>query len=93
MSRKVVVFCCFWFVVGVNVYIGSLKYFHGIFVSLAERLIKEAVNNLREALELYLEEFLCEEVGEGIILKEDKNNRVIGIEVLHFSHSRCFNQY
>ncbi len=30
-------------------------------------------------------EAVCEEVGEGIILKKDKNGKVIGIEVLYFS--------
>lgn len=30
-------------------------------------------------------EAICEEVGEGIILKKDKNGEVIGIEVLYFS--------
>ncbi|WP_456324358.1 DUF2283 domain-containing protein [Desulfonauticus submarinus] len=30
-------------------------------------------------------EFICEEVGDRIILKKDKNGKVIGIEVLYFS--------
>ena len=29
--------------------------------------------------------FMCEEAGEGIILKKDKNSRVIGIEKLYVS--------
>ena len=29
------------------------------------------------------DEYLCEEVGEGIILKKDKNGKVIGIEKLY----------
>jgi len=28
-------------------------------------------------------EYLCEEVGEGVILKKDKNGKVIGIEKLY----------
>ena len=31
------------------------------------------------------EEFMCEEAGEGIILKKDKNGKVIGIEKLYVS--------
>ena len=29
------------------------------------------------------DEYFCEEVGEGIILKKDKNGKVIGIEKLY----------
>ncbi|AMM40915.1 hypothetical protein HS1_001111 [Candidatus Desulfofervidus auxilii] len=29
------------------------------------------------------DEYLCEEVGEGVILKKDKNGKVIGIEKLY----------
>jgi uncharacterized protein YuzE len=29
------------------------------------------------------DEFLCEEVGEGVILKKDKEGKVIGIEKLY----------
>lgn len=31
------------------------------------------------------DEFVCEEAGEGIILKKDKNGKVIGIEKLYVS--------
>ncbi|MBI5374016.1 MAG: DUF2283 domain-containing protein [Candidatus Schekmanbacteria bacterium] len=31
------------------------------------------------------DEVLCEEVGEGVILKKDKNGKVIGIEKLYVS--------
>ncbi len=31
------------------------------------------------------DEFMCEEAGEGIILKKDKNGKVIGIEKLYVS--------
>jgi uncharacterized protein YuzE len=31
------------------------------------------------------DEFMCEEAGEGIILKKDKNGRTIGIEKLYVS--------
>jgi uncharacterized protein YuzE len=31
------------------------------------------------------EEFMCEEAGEGIILKKDRNGKVIGIEKLYVS--------
>ncbi len=30
-------------------------------------------------------EVVCEEVGEGIISKKDKDNKVIGLEVLYYS--------
>lgn len=33
---------------------------------------------------MILREVICEEVGEGIILKKDENGKVIGIEVLYF---------
>ncbi len=35
---------------------------------------------------MILREVICEEVGEGIILKKDENGKVIGIEVLYFSN-------
>ena len=31
------------------------------------------------------DEFICEEAGEGIILKKDKNGKTIGIEKLYVS--------
>ena len=31
------------------------------------------------------DEFMCEEAGEGIIFKKDKNGKVIGIEKLYVS--------
>jgi uncharacterized protein YuzE len=31
------------------------------------------------------DEFMCEEAGEGIILKKDKNGKTIGIEKLYVS--------
>lgn len=46
-------------------------------------------NKEMETLDIWFDdpktEFVSEETGEGIILKKDKNNRVIGIEVLYFS--------
>ena len=30
-------------------------------------------------------EYVCEEVGDGIILKKDKDGKVIGIEILYFT--------
>ncbi|WP_461863536.1 DUF2283 domain-containing protein [Thermococcus sp.] len=46
-------------------------------------------NKEMETLDIWFDdpgkEAVCEEVGEGIILKKDKNGRVIGIEVLYFS--------
>ena len=32
-----------------------------------------------------LDEFICEEIGDGIILKKDKEGNVIGIEKLYVS--------
>jgi len=47
-------------------------------------------NKDMETLDIWFDdpekEAVCEEVGEGIILKKDENGRVIGIEVLYFSH-------
>lgn len=31
------------------------------------------------------DEFMCEEAGEGIVLKKDKNGKTIGIEKLYVS--------
>ena len=46
-------------------------------------------NKEMETLDIWFDdperEVICEEVGEGIILKKDKNGKVIGIEVLYFS--------
>jgi len=46
-------------------------------------------NKEMETLDIWFDnpkkEFVCEEIGEGIILKKDDNNRVIGIEVLYFT--------
>jgi len=46
-------------------------------------------NREMETLDIWFDdpnkEVICEELGEGIILKKDKNNKVIGIEVLYFS--------
>jgi len=33
------------------------------------------------------DEFMCEEAGEGIILKKDKNGKTIGIEKLYVSNT------
>jgi uncharacterized protein YuzE len=33
----------------------------------------------------HADEFICEEAGEGIILKKDKDGKVIGIEKLYVS--------
>ena len=46
-------------------------------------------NKEMETLDIWFDnpkkEFVCEEIGGGIILKKDDNNRVIGIEVLYFT--------
>lgn len=46
-------------------------------------------NKEMETLDIWFDdpkkEFICEEVGEGIILKKDKDNKVIGLEVLYYS--------
>ena len=51
--------------------------------------IKIIHNKKMETLDIWFDdpekEFICEEVGDGIILKKDKNGKVIGIEVLYFS--------
>ena len=51
--------------------------------------IKIIHNKKMETLDIWFDdpekEFMCEEVGDGIILKKDKNGKVIGIEVLYFS--------
>lgn len=47
-------------------------------------------NKEMETLDIWFDdpnkEVICEEAGDGIILKKDENNRVIGIEVLYFSN-------
>ena len=51
--------------------------------------IKIIHNKKMETLDIWFDdpekEFMCEEVGDGIILKKDKDGNVIGIEVLYFS--------
>ncbi len=46
-------------------------------------------NKEMETLDIWFDdpkkEVVCEEVGEGIILKKDKENKVIGLEVLYYS--------
>jgi len=46
-------------------------------------------NKEMETLDIWFDdpkkEVVCEEVGEGIILKKDVNNKVIGLEVLYYS--------
>lgn len=34
------------------------------------------------------EEYICEETTDELILMKDKNGKVIGIEVLHYSNSQ-----
>jgi uncharacterized protein YuzE len=38
------------------------------------------------------DEVICEEVGEGIILKKDKNGKTIGIEKLYVSKTLGINK-
>jgi len=38
------------------------------------------------------DEYLCEEVGEGVILKKDKNGKVIGIEKLYVTKTLSIEQ-
>ncbi|MCX7771006.1 MAG: DUF2283 domain-containing protein [Proteobacteria bacterium] len=38
------------------------------------------------------DEVICEEAGEGIIFKKDKNGKVIGIEKLYVSKSVGFSK-
>jgi uncharacterized protein YuzE len=46
-------------------------------------------NKEMETLDIWFDdperESICEEVGDGVILKKDKNGIVIGIEVLYFT--------
>ncbi len=46
-------------------------------------------NKEMETLDIWFDdperECICEEVGDGIILKKDKDEKVIGIEVLYFT--------
>ncbi|MCK4527835.1 DUF2283 domain-containing protein [candidate division WOR-3 bacterium] len=46
-------------------------------------------NKEMETLDIWFDdpkkEVVCEEVGGGIILKKDKDNKVIGLEVLYYS--------
>ncbi|MFZ3169823.1 MAG: DUF2283 domain-containing protein [Candidatus Methanoperedens sp.] len=49
--------------------------------------IKVSVNRESNTLEIWFDdpekEFICEETGKEIVLKKDKNNRVIGFEKLN----------
>jgi len=49
--------------------------------------IKVSVNRESNTLEVWFDdpekEFICEETGKEIVLKKDKNNRVIGFEKLN----------
>lgn len=49
--------------------------------------IKVILNRESKTLDVWFgdaeKEFICEETGEEIILKKDKNNRVIGFEKLN----------
>jgi len=38
------------------------------------------------------DEYICEEAGEGVILKKDKDGRVIGVEKLYVTKSLGINQ-
>lgn len=46
-------------------------------------------NKEMETLDIWFDdpknEVVCEEVGGGIILKKDRDNKVIGLEVLYYS--------
>ena len=49
--------------------------------------IKVILNRESNTLDVWFDnpekEFICEETGEGIVLKKDKNNKVIGFEKLN----------
>ncbi len=49
--------------------------------------IKVIINRESNTLDVWFDdaekEFICEETGEEVILKKDKNNRVIGFEKLN----------
>jgi len=49
--------------------------------------IKVSVNRESNTLDVWFDdpekEFICEETGKEIVLKKDKNNRVIGFEKLN----------
>jgi uncharacterized protein YuzE len=51
-------------------------------------------NKEMETLDIWFDdpkkEVVCEEVGEGIILKKDKDNKVIGLEILYYSEDVPF---
>ena len=46
-------------------------------------------NKEMETLDIWFDdpkkEHVCEEVGDGIILKKDRDGKVIGIEILYFT--------
>ena len=46
-------------------------------------------NKEMETLDIWFDdpekESICEEVGEGITLKKDSENKVVGVEILYFS--------
>ncbi len=54
-----------------------------------EKKLRVIHNKEMETLDIWFDdpkkEVVSEEVGEGIILKKDKDNKVIGLEVLYYS--------
>ena len=54
--------------------------------------IRIIFNRVSNTLDIWFDEpkkeFICEETGEEIILKKDKNNRVIGFEKLNVLHDK-----
>ncbi len=54
--------------------------------------IKVIINRKSNTLDIWFDdaekEFICEEIGDEVILKKDKDNRIIGFEKLNLLHNK-----
>ncbi|MCD4799268.1 MAG: DUF2283 domain-containing protein [Methanosarcinales archaeon] len=57
--------------------------------------IKVIINRESNTLDVWFDdaekEFICEETGDEVILKKDKNNRIIGFEKLNLLQNKNLN--
>jgi len=57
--------------------------------------IKVIINRESNTLDVWFDdaekEFICEETGEDVILKKDKDNRIIGFEKINLQKNKNLN--
>ena len=57
--------------------------------------IREIINRESNTLDVWFDdaekEFICEETGDEVILKKDKDNRIIGFEKLNLLQNKNLN--